>query len=1271
MKLNKIISSALLVILLFTTVIAVVPMKADAAYISSDKASAELTSDQIKEYIYGIYGCDANGVYRTDSERIYDFETAEEMLRYEQELGFLNSVTTPDKEYSIYVNKYTGMLYYVNNVTGQILTSNPYNYTSTTASEKNEVLLSQMVIEFTEISTGSKFTYNSTRWSALYTQISSQFIKGGIRVNYTLGDTTSRFLLPGRILASELEDMLYRPMLEKYAVYLRNYCSNIDYSEADKTVQDIYEFYKDSFSFFDYEEVPQISSKKINKSRMYPVEEYGCLNSRAYKAYFEAMEILYTYNRSKNPNGLNKNSKDAVEREKFNDLNTLKSDFLTLGTAYSLNNPAEFTGKEGYENDDAYVAMMKAYYTPTKLAPNAEIYETHEAIYVFPATADVAKKRTNSLLFQKHVDGYSFNDMYVAEKYCGYVDESANKPVFRCALEYTFNEDGSLSIRLPANSISFDETVYNLMSIMPLEFFGAGNMNEDGYVFYPDGSGTVIAFDDFRNTTVQANQASPAFGKDYCYSNIEGQGAAYLEQISMPVYGVVAGDEANEFTSSKYGFDKVTNGYFAILEEGAALANIGFSTGGTTHAYASAYCKYTPYPSDKYDLSDTISVSGSSGYTIVSDSKYTGSYVTRIVMLADEKIAAINDKYYVASYVGMAKYYRDYLTKNGVLSSFESVSDNLPLYIEALGSMEIIKKILSFPITTKLSLTTFDDISTMYGEISDTEKVKAAFDEKIAEYKKLADDAAKLAADAETEALIAEYTAQKEDYLTLAAEFERLSGEIVKIDNVNFRLTGFGNGGLYNTYPTKVRWDRACGGKKAFNTLVANAKALSEKGENLGIYPDFDFMYINYTALFDGISVRGNVSRMVDNRYASKQEWNSVMHEYESFYTLVINPESLDLLYSKFLKQYAKYDISTVSVSTAGSDLNSNFDEEYPVNRSDAMGYVSDMLDRMANESGYDVMIDVGNIYAVQYAKHIINASIDSSHFRYASYTVPFVGMVLHSSVNYAGAPINYSGDPNYELLRAIESGANLYYILCYQNSTYLKEDETLNSYYGVDYQTWYQDMVLTYTELNLAIGDLQDYTITDHRVILGERVIEEKEMRANYAKLEAEFIEQLVEITETMIDRGYDDMLESNSAYKTKLRVVYDKEAVIAAFVEDAKLDMDELDSEFITEINKIMSDYEKEYAGSDNAANDYVVSIDAIEYDSKYTFTTESLSTDADYDYTDFTSDINNIVLVTYTKGDKTVKFVLNYNIYDVRINLGDGNEFVLPKNGYKRIG
>ena len=116
MKIKRILSTALVLVLLFASVSVVLPAtKAEAAYSPSTSVSeATMTLEQIKEYISKVY-IKSN------------FSTAEEMLAYELEAGYLDYSTTADGLYSIYVNRYTGFLYYRNNYSGQILTSNPVN----------------------------------------------------------------------------------------------------------------------------------------------------------------------------------------------------------------------------------------------------------------------------------------------------------------------------------------------------------------------------------------------------------------------------------------------------------------------------------------------------------------------------------------------------------------------------------------------------------------------------------------------------------------------------------------------------------------------------------------------------------------------------------------------------------------------------------------------------------------------------------------------------------------------------------------------------------------------------------------------------------------------------------------------------------------------------------------------------------------------------------------------------------------------------------------
>ncbi len=1225
--------------MIFTAIVCAFPMAASAAYTGTNSAhssmipagsfEANLTDEEIEVYLNGPKNNSDSSIDPSESLINYNFETAAEMLGFELSKGYLYCITKG--EYTLFINKYSGVVYFVNNITGQILTSNPSDPAYTDASGSTAVehdarmeLMSQIVVTFHETANSKNtFSFSSFEQAALRGQISVSPINGGFRVNYTLGDTTARYLLPGYITEESFVENIFTPMLDKYVGLLELYC-------ADFATEEDYEL----FDFFGCDEYQ-------------PYYNGHFTTSKVRKGLFYYLDVTYGVYEGK----IKENSPEYAALEE------VRKDFINLFGFYSLKAPDTLASEESRQ------AIYDAY-------PITDPANGGYSIFVFESgftEADEAQinnaKNKASSIIKANCPSYTYEMMYEDEAECMYVDNSPVKPYVRCALEYILNDDGSISVRLPANSIKFDDTKYTFDSITPLKYFGAPNMRTDSYIFYPDGSGAIVDLSDFYNEAankyINLNMSADVYGTDYCYSKIDG---AFRENVSMPVFGAVTEVNANAMTAAISGSATVNNGFVAIIEEGSALATIGYDSDARTYKYASVYTGYTPYPSDVYDLNETISTGGLGVYTMVSESKYTGSYVTRYAMLTDKAVGEAKygtDKYYKADYVGMAAYYRSYLEATGAMQTLEDVSTDLPLYLEVFGAMDVLDRFLTIPITKSIALTTFDDIQEIYSQLSNS---VAYVDELIAKY----------------ETLVAEETdeTQKLQYQKQLDRYTALKGQITDIKNINFKLTGFANGGMDSTYPAKVKWQRSCGGSSGFANLVAKANEVTASGNGtFGIYPEFDFMYLGKTALFDGFSSRGNLSRMVDNRYASKQVYDNVDNEFEKLLTLVISPDAIDKYYTKFLKSYSKYDVTGISVSTMGSDINSNFDKKNPINREEAREYVMQVLDRMTdeeNENSYDVMLDSGNIYTVEYASHILNVSTDSSHLRYASYTVPFVGLVLHSYVNYTGTPINYSGNPDYDLLRSIENGASLYYIVCYQNTAKMKESETLSQYYGVDYQNWFDSILTTYNELNSLIGDLQDYKIYDHEFLIAERAIDDDEIAANYVTLKAELLEMLEAQIEAAVDAKLSELATGGAAnYDKRIKLTVDKDALLVQFSEILNTSVDELyTGDFKTQLDKIISDSEAEYAGAALSANDVAVSFSEVNYVSKYAYITDSFATDEDYVYTKYTLDNGNVSVVTYKKGDHEVKFILNYNLFPVTVRLDAEHEYTIQPNKYEML-
>lgn len=1172
MKTKRILSFVMASLMTLTCFFAILPMKASAAYSESTVGTTVLPKDTVKKIVEAAYK--------------YEYETAEEMLAFELSEGYLDSVAYRDADgsllYTLYVNRYTGVIYYKNEKTGQILTSNPTDIGTVTKGKTDEnktamQLYSQLIISYSEIATSTSREYNSTRDAAVRAQISVNAIKNGLRVNYILGNTASRYLLPGMLKAEAFEEKILVPIIEKYEELLESYCREA-YPDADFTFLDGY---------------------TLKSGKELEIRTGGYIDTEAALQDY----LMDTQRYFKNvPNG-----------KVVQSLNTSLRAFVIK---YALQNPQVYIDQlndDNPRNDKIAQTMLDDMY---KRYP---ITKDGIAVYVFDNTVTSGNRANFAKTISTYCPSYSFSDMYSDERDVGYVAEVEQNAIFRVALEYSFADDGSLLVRLPANSITYDSTLYHVTSISSLPYFGAGDMNgKDGYIFYPDGSGAIVDFADFYNSTKKTalSLSSSIYGQDFAYSKISGQ---HREQITLPVFGLVGETKRGASTVTSTGSDTVKNGFFAVVEDGMSLANLSFRSGGSEHKYASVFPEFMPYPADEYDLSKTISVGAKGTYTMVAKTQYTGSYVTRYKMLADDSVIAARaaagdtETYYPATYVGMAAYYRNLLRESGVLGALTTDTKDIPLYVESFGAMQIQDKFLSFPILRTIALTSFNDVIAMYGAFS-----------------------------------------------------------AAGIKNVNFKLTGFMNGGMEYTYPVKIRWERAVGGEDGFKNLIKQANTVSESADaHFGVYPDFDFQYISETRIFDGVSLGRHVSRMVDNRYASKQIYNAIVGEFESFFNMVVTADALDSLYTTFAKRYAKYDTKRLSVSTLGSDLNSDFNEDRLLNREEARDRVISVLTRMKDEGGYEIMTSVGNSYALKYAKHLTGVATDSSHFRYSSYAVPFLGMILHGSISYTGTPLNYSGSPEYDLLRAVESGAYPSYILCYENTAYLKEDENLNKYYGVDYTTWFDSVKSTYSMLNEKLADLQTFFITDHRTLIAERIIDKKEQEENLATLENEAIERLDRQIAEAIDRAFDEMRADPANAGRGIRLSIDRAASLSVMATQLGLaEASALSETFVSRADAVIAKYTEKYGNYSENPYDLAFALSA--YTSDYKYLTDSSSDESadTYEFTDYTCDNNNVILVTYSDGTKTVSFLLNYNVYPVNVRL-NGTVHTLAKYGFERIG
>ncbi len=725
-------------------------------------------------------------------------------------------------------------------------------------------------------------------------------------------------------------------------------------------------------------------------------------------------------------------------------------------------------------------------------------------IYILKPTSSIAQLNWIESNIKTYCQDYTFEQMDADHEETGYIAKEEKFPLFKMALEYYLDDTG-LSVELPCNGLRYDMSTYSLESISILPYMGAGNHTNDGYNFFPDGSGALINFKQL-NPDDTFKISGKVYGIDHAYQDLS---KTERRDIRYPVYGTVATeiiysftfkttyklnadyaleldangnpidtgveqfismDVANtvmsrekilEFVTERHGTMVVSEGtvdgisersykrgYLAVIEAGDSLAELEAYQGGNTVRYNTIRNYFNPMPKDTCYMMDALTGKWQE-IPQTSDTKYTGSIKIHYQMLTDpEKEIVVNDTpvkvknsglpYYETTWFGMAEAYRDRLVADGTLTKLteEDLEQDIPLYIEVFGTLETQKTVMTIPVNVMTPLTTFENVYDMYSELSES-----------------------------------------------------------NVNNINFKLTGFANGGMYSTVPAALKWEKAVGGKEGFKELLENAASVNANAnKNLGIFPDFDFAYIQQNTLFDSTNLREDALKTMDNRYSSKRQYSATQQTYITFYQLAMSPSRYSKFYEKLLDNLKEYDLKSFSVASLGHSLNSDFDQDDPYNREESKEYTAQAF-RDMEKAGYSLMTESANAYTWGYVDHVLNVNLDSSRHNRASASVPFMGVVLHGYVQFAGAPLNEEGDINYAMLRAIENGAGLYFILSYQNTQELKKDPILSQYYSIRYDIWKEDVISYYNELNEILRDVQDKEIINHQFLTGDRVLDLDEL--------------------------------------------------------------------------------------------------------------------------------------------------------------------------------
>lgn len=255
---------------------------------------------------------------------------------------------------------------------------------------------------------------------------------------------------------------------------------------------------------------------------------------------------------------------------------------------------------------------------------------------------------------------------------------------FIIPLEYRLDGD-AVDVSVPMSAVE-ENGGGSIFRIQLLRYFGAAGIDEDGYMLVPNGSGSLIYFNNGK-TTVE-NYSEYVYGIDPLAAEYTVR--ENTENVKMALFGIFREDSS----------------VFATIEDGASFAYLSAGVSGKINEYNYVYPTFVLRGNDKLSMFGTTG--NEADIPIVETNFYDANLTVKYTMLTDEN----------AGYAGAANYYRNRLVDEGVLTAKESDSEDIKFYYDILGGVGMTEFILGSQHQGMYAMTTFDEAEEISNDLA-------------------------------------------------------------------------------------------------------------------------------------------------------------------------------------------------------------------------------------------------------------------------------------------------------------------------------------------------------------------------------------------------------------------------------------------------------------------------------------------------------------------------------------------------------------------------
>lgn len=549
-------------------------------------------------------------------------------------------------------------------------------------------------------------------------------------------------------------------------------------------------------------------------------------------------------------------------------------------------------------------------------------------------------------------------------------ETSKELPYFEFSVKYELTKSG-FDVTLVNDSIVESEK-FPMAYIDILPFFGAGNIDDEGYTVIPDGSGIYIDHNNQKySTTVYEKRI---YGQDLSVGTQSSIKPSTGQKIGFPMYG---------YNLNGYG-------YINVIEKGDSMSTM--RAGFLTESSGGSYVHKIPYANYRFYIRERDAFIFQSSTQSQRVTSWTTTYNTEDFKMSYKFIPKFESTYF-----DMAKEYQNYLVDKYNLTTIEKQTE---LHITVLGGYKEKKYFLGFPYTSVEALTSVSGVRSIRDRLLD-----------------------------------------------------------LGLDDFNMTYFGFSNDGVKPTSYLKTDYNKNIGSEKALKKLV---KEFSKSETDL--YLEF----MAFEAFTDkDINIGKDVTENIFHKPIIKLPYDeaTLLADKSKTESYILNTNAQNRVMSNLIKTTSKLGTNNISISDLGNQLASNLNKSNTMFRNEVIEEQQKMLERLGN---YNLQLRNPNLYALVYAKEILDLSLVGTIHSIVDYDIPFVQLALNGYFNYSGPSVNTfdSKSVNWHMLKAIETGSNLQFTFTNEPTTYLVKTE-YNYLYSTYFDFWTADLVRVTTEIN------------------------------------------------------------------------------------------------------------------------------------------------------------------------------------------------------------